>query len=108
MFGQKPLYVAIAQRKEERQAQLQLKHAQGIAGPAGASAFFSGGYPPVYYRVLSDLQIPARPVLLDQPLCMGHNWMVNGFTNSIRPRYQMSLVSQLQIVIIFWQRLPLH
>ncbi|KAM3341269.1 polyadenylate-binding protein 7 [Capsicum galapagoense] len=92
LFGQKPLYVAIAQRKEERQAQLQLKHAQGIAGPAGASAFFSGGYPLVYYRALSDLQIPARPVLLDQPLCMGHNWMVNGFTNSIKPRYQMSLV----------------
>ncbi|CAN4121462.1 unnamed protein product [Withania somnifera] len=92
MFGQKPLYVAIAQRKEDRQAQLQLKHAQGIAGLTGSSAFYPGGYPPFYYQVLGDLQIPARPELLDQPLSMNRGWMINGFTNSIRPSYQISLI----------------
>ncbi|CAN4117165.1 unnamed protein product [Withania somnifera] len=92
MFGQKPLYVNIAQRKEERQAQLQLKHAQGIAGLTGSSAFFPGGYPPLHCRALGDLQIPARPGLLDQRLSMSHGWMVNGFTNTIRPSYQISLI----------------
>ncbi|XP_055811583.1 polyadenylate-binding protein 7-like [Solanum dulcamara] len=92
MFGQKPLYVAIAQRKEERQAQLQLKHAQGIAGLTGSSAFFPGGYPPLYYPSLGDLQVSEQPGLLYQPLGMSHGWMVNGFTNSIRPSYQTSLI----------------
>ncbi|XP_016468645.1 polyadenylate-binding protein 7-like [Nicotiana tabacum] len=92
MFGQKPLYVAVAQRKEERQAQLQLKHAQGIAGLTGSSAFLPGGYPPLYYQTLHDLQVPARPRLLYQPLSMRRGWMVNGFTNSIRPACQISLI----------------
>ncbi|KAG5584200.1 hypothetical protein H5410_044634 [Solanum commersonii] len=92
MFGQKPLYVAIAQRKEERQTQLLLKHAQGIAGLTGSSAFFPGGYPPLYYPALGDLQVSEQPRLLYQPLSMRHGWMVNGFANSIRPSYQTSLI----------------
>lgn len=104
MFGQKPLYVAIAQRKEERQSQLQLKHAQGIAGLTGSSStFFPGGYPPLYYPALGDLQISEQPGLLYQPLSTRHGWMVNGFTNSIRPSSQISLVSPLQILMILWQ-----
>ncbi|KAL3327686.1 hypothetical protein AABB24_035385 [Solanum stoloniferum] len=92
MFGQKPLYVAIAQRKEERQTQLLLKHAQGIAGLTGSSGFFPGGYPPLYYPALGDLQVSEQPGLLYQPLSMRHGWMVNGFANSIRPSYQTSLI----------------
>ncbi|XP_060201380.1 polyadenylate-binding protein 7-like [Lycium barbarum] len=92
MFSQKPLYVAIAQRKEDRQAQLQLSHAQGFAGLTGSSAFFPGGYPSLYYRALGDLQLPARPGLLYQPLSMRHSWMVKGFTNSIRPSCEISLI----------------
>ncbi|KAJ8532786.1 hypothetical protein K7X08_015675 [Anisodus acutangulus] len=92
MFGQKPLFVAIAQRKEERQAQLQLNHAQGIPELTGSSAFFPGGYPSLYYRDLGDLQLPARPGMLYQPLSMRHSWMVNGFTNSIRPPCEISLI----------------
>nr|XP_033511904.1 polyadenylate-binding protein 7-like isoform X2 [Nicotiana tomentosiformis] len=102
MFGQKPLYVAIAQRKEARQAQLQHMHAQGIAGATEFSAFFPGGYPPLYYRAPGVLQVPARPELMYQPLSMRHSGMVNGFTNLSRPACQpfpISLVSVLQIVV---------
>ncbi|KAG5556748.1 hypothetical protein RHGRI_007124 [Rhododendron griersonianum] len=49
IFRKKPLYVAIAQRKDERQAQLQLHYAQHLAGLAGPSTFIPGGYPPLYY-----------------------------------------------------------
>ncbi|MCD7468881.1 hypothetical protein HAX54_007427 [Datura stramonium] len=76
MFGQKPLYVAIAQRKEERQAQLLLKHAQGIAGLTLSSAFLPGGYPPLYYPALGNLQVSEQPGLLYQPLSMRHGWMM--------------------------------
>ncbi|XP_004246907.1 polyadenylate-binding protein 7 [Solanum lycopersicum] len=92
MLGQKTLYVAIAQRKEERQTQLLLKHAQGITGLTGSSAFFPGGYSSLYYPALGDLQVSEQPGLLYQPLSMRHGWMVNGFPNSISPSYQASLI----------------
>ncbi|CAI9760644.1 unnamed protein product [Fraxinus pennsylvanica] len=49
MLRRKPLYAAIAQRKEERQAQLQLQYAHRIAGLVGPSAVIPGGYPTLYY-----------------------------------------------------------
>ncbi|KAK8633098.1 hypothetical protein V6N13_013952 [Hibiscus sabdariffa] len=49
LFHRKPLYVAIAQRKEDRRAQLQLQFAQHLAGLAGPSiAILPGGYHQLY------------------------------------------------------------
>ncbi|PKI72556.1 hypothetical protein CRG98_007078 [Punica granatum] len=67
MFHRKPLYVAIAQRKQDRQAQLQLHYSQRMAGLSGASpAVIPGGYPSYYYTGPSGLisQAPSRPGLI--------------------------------------------
>ncbi|KAL8149961.1 hypothetical protein AgCh_006828 [Apium graveolens] len=92
MFHGKPIYVAIAQRKEERQAQLQLQHAQHAAGlAAGQSAFFPGGYPPYYYTAPGIFpQVSPRPGFMFQPLAMRPGWGANGFSSPSRPAFQPS------------------
>lgn len=91
MLHGKPLYVAIAQRKEERQAQLQLQFAQRVAGLAGQPAVFSGGYPPYYYTAPGIIpQVSPRPGLMYQPLAMGPGWSANGFAAPSRPAFQPS------------------
>lgn len=72
MFHGKRIYVAIAQRKEERQAQLQLQYAQRVVGLAeGQPAVFSGGYPPYYYTAPGIIpQVSPRPGLMYQPMAM--------------------------------------
>ncbi|KAL2514303.1 Polyadenylate-binding protein 7 [Forsythia ovata] len=93
MLHRKPLYAAIAQRKEERQAQLQLQYAHHIAGLVGHSAVIPGGYPTLYYPspgVVS--QVPARPGLMYQPLGMRPGWRANGFADPSRPAFQPSPV----------------
>ncbi|KAK4838190.1 hypothetical protein QYF36_011758 [Acer negundo] len=93
MFHRKPLYVAIAQRKEDRQAQLQLQYAQQIAGLAGPSTnVFPGGYPPLYYTAPSGVvpQVPPRPGMIYQPLGMRGGWRANGFSPQTRPVFQAS------------------
>ncbi|CAA2970445.1 polyadenylate-binding 7 [Olea europaea subsp. europaea] len=89
MLHRKPLYAAIAQRKEERQAQLQLQYAHRIAGLVGPSAVIPGVYPTLYYPspgVVS--QDPARPGLMYQPLGMRPGWRANGFADPSRPAFQ--------------------
>lgn len=90
MFRQKPLYVTIAQRKEDRRAQLQLQYAQRMAGLAGPStAFIPAGYPPLYYTppgVVS--QIPPRQVLMYQHLGFRPGWRAIGFAPPTRPAFQ--------------------
>ncbi|KAJ4978883.1 hypothetical protein NE237_009663 [Protea cynaroides] len=90
MFHQKPLYVAIAQRKEDRQAHLQLQYAQRITGLAGPStAVIPAGYRPLYYTppgVVS--QIPPRQNLMYQPLGFRPGWRANGFAPPTRPAFQ--------------------
>ncbi|CAK9140445.1 unnamed protein product [Ilex paraguariensis] len=90
MFHRKPLYVAIAQRKEERQAQLQLLYAQHMAGLAGPSAVIPGGYPPLYYTAPPGVvsQVPPRPGLMYQPLGMRPGWRANGYAPPTRPGFQ--------------------
>ncbi|KAE8717033.1 Polyadenylate-binding protein 7 [Hibiscus syriacus] len=90
MFHHKPLYVAIAQRKEDRQAHLQLQYAQRMAGLAGPStAIFPGGYPPVYYTAPGVLsQVPPRPGVMYQPLGLRPGRRVNGFAPPTRPAFQ--------------------
>ncbi|KAH0752508.1 hypothetical protein KY285_005656 [Solanum tuberosum] len=96
MLHRKPLYVAIAQRKEERQAQLQLQHAQRLAGLTGASAMYPGAYPPLYYPGHGVVpQVPARPGLMYQSLAMRPGWGTNGFTNTPRPSYQPAPVPMI-------------
>ncbi|XP_071728275.1 polyadenylate-binding protein 7 [Rutidosis leptorrhynchoides] len=86
MFHGKPLYVAIAQRKEERQAQLQLHYAQRMAGMAGPSALIPGGYP-VYYPSTPGIysQVPQRPGLMYQPMGMRPGWRPYSFAPPTRP-----------------------
>eukprot|EP00262_Sarcandra_glabra_P014007 TRINITY_DN3996_c1_g1_i1.p1 TRINITY_DN3996_c1_g1~~TRINITY_DN3996_c1_g1_i1.p1 ORF type:complete len:627 (+),score=105.88 TRINITY_DN3996_c1_g1_i1:119-1999(+) len=90
MFHRKPLYVAIAQRKEDRQAQLQLQYSQRITGLAGPSpAVIPAGYPPIYYAPPGIVsQIPARQGLMYQPLGIRPGWRATGFPSPARPTYQ--------------------
>ncbi|KAF5747850.1 polyadenylate-binding protein 7-like isoform X1 [Tripterygium wilfordii] len=81
MFHRKPLYVAIAQRKEDRQAQLQLRFAQRMAGLAGPSAnVIPGTYPSLYYTAPGVVsQVPPRP-WVDVP-AFGHQRQNRGRVN---------------------------
>lgn len=93
MFHRKPLYVAIAQRKEDRQAQLQLQYGQHLAGLVGPpSPVIPGGYPPMYYTnplgVVS--QVPPRPGLMYHPLGLRAGWRPNGFAPPARPMFYPS------------------
>uniref|UniRef100_A0A5B7AK56 Polyadenylate-binding protein n=1 Tax=Davidia involucrata TaxID=16924 RepID=A0A5B7AK56_DAVIN len=92
MLHRKPLYVAIAQRKEDRQAQLQLHYVQQMAGLAGPSTVIPGGYPPLYYTAPPGVvsQVPPRPGLMYQPLGLRPGWRANGFAPPIRPAFQQS------------------
>lgn len=94
MFHRKPLYVALAQRKEERQAQLQIQYAQQMAGLAGPSAVMPGAYPPIYYPAPPGVvpQAPARPALMYQSAAIRPGWRPHGFPNSARPGFQPSPV----------------
>ncbi|GAU15989.1 hypothetical protein TSUD_338600, partial [Trifolium subterraneum] len=80
MFHGKPLYVALAQRKEDRQAQLQLQYAQQIAGLAGPStAIVPGGYPPFYYTATGVVShAPPRAGLMYQPMALRPGWRATG------------------------------
>ncbi|XP_004494108.1 polyadenylate-binding protein 7 [Cicer arietinum] len=86
MFHGKPLYVALAQRKEDRQAQLQLQYAQQIAGLAGPStAIVPGGYPPYYYTATGVVShAPPQAGLMYQPLPLRPGWRANGSAPPVR------------------------
>lgn len=101
MFYGKPLYVAIAQRKEERQAQLQFQYAQRVA--RSPTTVLTGGYTPVYYAPPGHVvpQVPSREgALMYQPFGLSPaGWRPNGFVApSSRPIFQstpLPAVSQL-------------
>ncbi|KAK8957791.1 putative polyadenylate-binding protein [Platanthera zijinensis] len=92
MFHGKPLYVAIAQRKEERQAQLQLKFSQRMSGLASVAAptVISTGYPPLYYSPPTPFlpTVPARPGLMYQPFGLRQGWRPTGFVAPPRTTFQ--------------------
>lgn len=93
MFHGKPLYAAIAQRKEERQAQLQLHYGQPIPGLAGHSTnVIPGGYPPLYYTAPTGVvpQVPPRPGLMYQPLGVRGGWRASSFAAPTRPPFQVA------------------
>ncbi|CAL1373038.1 unnamed protein product [Linum trigynum] len=91
MFHRKPLYVAIAQRKEDRQIQLQMQYAQRMVGlPGPSTAVMPGGYHPLYYTAPPGLvsQVPPRPGLMYQPMGIRPGWRPNAFVPPTRPTYQ--------------------
>lgn len=93
MFHQKPLYVAIAQRKEERQAQLLLKFSQVMRGFAGQSAVIPGRYSSLYYPVPGvSTQVAARPRpgMMYQPFGMRPGWGADGYANYSIPAFNAS------------------
>lgn len=106
MFHRKPLYVAIAQRKEDRQVQLQLQYAHQMAGLAGPSTnVIPGGYSPLYYTAPSGVvsQVPTRPGLMYQPLGLRAGWRANGFTPSARPAFQVSTLPVVSVLVqLYW------
>lgn len=90
MFRRKPLYVAIAQRKEDRQAQLQLQYAQHMPGLAGPSTpVIPGGYPNLYYTAPPGV-VPPRQGLMYQPLSLRTGWRANNLVPPTRPAFQPS------------------
>ncbi|KAL0555410.1 hypothetical protein IC582_009355 [Cucumis melo] len=92
MFHGKPLYLAIAQRKEDRQMQLKLQFAQRLAGiPGPSTTIFPGGYPPYYYPAPGVVPpVASRPGLMFQPLGMRPGWRANTYTSPVRPGFQPS------------------
>lgn len=91
MFHGKPLYVAIAQRKEDRRAQLQLQYAQRMTALAGPSAtVIPAGYPPLFYSSPPGVvsQIPPRQGMMYQPLGLRPGWRPGGYAPSARPTFQ--------------------
>jgi polyadenylate-binding protein len=103
MFHGKPLYVTIAQRKEDRQAQLQLQYAQRMAGLAGHSTtIIPGGYPPYYYTTPSGVvsQVPPRPTMMYQHLGLRPGWGANGFAPPARPGFQPSPVPVVSTICL--------
>ncbi|CAA7404046.1 unnamed protein product [Spirodela intermedia] len=83
MFHGKPLYVAIAQRKQERQTHLRLRYAQMMSGfAAPSSGVIHAGYPPIYYP-------PPGPNLMYQPVPTRPGWMIpNGFVPPTKLGFQ--------------------
>lgn len=72
MFHGKPLYVAFAQKKEDRERELQIRHAQKkLEGLAGPSSTAGACPPPFIYR--------ASGVVYHPPL--GSGWSANGFAS---------------------------
>lgn len=95
MFHKKPLYVSIAQRKDERQAQLQIQYAQRMVGIAGPSTtVIPGGYSPFFYTGPSSVvsQAPPRPGLMYQTLGL-RSWRANSYAPPTRPAFHPSPVS---------------
>lgn len=96
MFHGKPLYVAIAQRKEERQAHLQTYYVNPMGGVVGPSSFLPGSYQPLYYTTPSGIlsQVPPRHgMMYQQPMDgMRPGWMGNGFAPPARPFVSSSIV----------------
>lgn len=79
--------MAIAQRKEERQVQLQVLYAQRLAGISGPpSPGIPSGFSQIYYPAPGVVpQIPAQPSLMYQQPGIRPGWRANGIPNPSRP-----------------------
>lgn len=90
MFFGKPIYVAIAQRKEVRRAQLEQQYAQrmaGLAGPPGA--IVPAPYPPLYFTAPPGVVPPlAQRQGMMYPVGIRPGWRPAGVLPS-RPGFQL-------------------
>ncbi|RZC77238.1 hypothetical protein C5167_001419 [Papaver somniferum] len=87
MLHRKPLYVAFAQKKEERRTQLQIEFSQGIAGLAvpTSAAVIPARYPPLYYTLPPNM-VPSQG-LMHQPLVLTPEWGTSRFLPPARPNF---------------------
>ncbi|KAK1651153.1 hypothetical protein QYE76_068958 [Lolium multiflorum] len=81
MFYGKPLYVAIAQRKEDRKARLEQRFAEFATRSGAASPVIPTGYPHVYFAHPSTHfpQGPSRQGFMYPPMGIGQEWRQNVF-----------------------------
>ncbi|KAL6644816.1 hypothetical protein ACP70R_016424 [Stipagrostis hirtigluma subsp. patula] len=81
MFHGKPLYVALAQRKEDRRAILQQHFAQLARMVGPASPVIPTGYPHVYFAHPSTHipQVPPRHGFVYPPMGLNPDWRPNMF-----------------------------
>ena len=94
MFSGKPLYVAIAQRKEDRKARLQQRFAEFATMPRAASPVIPTGYPHVYFAHPSTHfpQGPSRQGFMYPPMGIGQEWTQNVFSSPHIPQMHAPLV----------------
>ncbi|CAM8958235.1 unnamed protein product [Rhodiola kirilowii] len=87
MFHRKPLYVAIAQRKEERQAKLKMQYAQVSSGFVGHASppVMSGGYSPIFFPGVVAPYPPQTGLMYQPPIPVFRG---NAFVPTIRPAFQ--------------------
>jgi hypothetical protein len=88
MFHGKPLYVALAQRKQDRQAILQ-QHFNQLARMVGsANSIIPTGYPHVYFaHPAAHLpQGHPRHGFVYPPMAIGHEWRPNMFPSPQNPQ----------------------
>jgi len=95
MFYGKPLYIAFAQRKEDRKTQLKLHYAPQQARLNGSPAtVIPPGFTPYFYPNVTSHVFQSG--LLYQPLGLGSGWRANDFTPPTRP-FQPSQVPIVSI-----------
>ncbi|PKU61757.1 polyadenylate-binding protein 4-like [Dendrobium catenatum] len=105
LFYGKPLYVAIAQRKEERQAQLLRQYSQRMAGVTGLDAdVVPTSYPQVYYSPSKVMKcFPSQQYLMYKSFGLRSGCQPSGFVRPSRPVLQRNSSS---IFSSTWQQRP--
>eukprot|EP00249_Psilotum_nudum_P024059 c29075_g1_i3 orf=339-2252(+) len=87
MIQGKPIYVALAQRKEVRRAQLEQQYVQRMAGPA--AAMVPAAYPPMYYAPPPGMLPPMSPRQgIMYPLGLRPGWRAVAMPPAGRPGFQ--------------------
>lgn len=98
ILRKKPLYVAIAQRKEERQMQLQVLYGQRVAGLSGPpSPVIPGGYSPLYYPTPGV--VSPQPNLIYQQAGIRPGWRPNAIPNPSRPLLHPAPVTLVSFLV---------
>ncbi|XP_020092329.1 polyadenylate-binding protein 4-like [Ananas comosus] len=89
MFYGKPLYIAMAERKHERQTKLQIHYA-AMAGLASSSnPMLHAGYPSLYYAPTGLVsQDPGRQAFMYQSFGLRPAWRPSTYVPPSRPAFQ--------------------
>jgi polyadenylate-binding protein len=96
MLGNKPLYVALAQRKEVRRAQLEQQHAARakMGAPQGAPMYGPPQGPPMFFPQGAFPGMPHQRMMYQQPLVQGgrRGWTNHPPNQMMRGQYQYNLM----------------